>query len=59
MCARVREYQTLAGVVLVIGLALWMWVAWRRSSAALFWLCAFAVVYVPISNALPLNATVA
>jgi tetratricopeptide (TPR) repeat protein len=57
--ARLREYQTLGGVMLLIGFVVWMRWAGRRSPAALFCLCAFAVAYVPISNALPLNATVA
>jgi protein O-mannosyl-transferase len=57
--ARLREYQTLAGVLLTVGFVLWVGWAWWCSSSALFCLCAFAVAYVPISNALPLNATVA
>lgn len=57
--ARVREYQTLAGVLLLLGLGAWTWHSWRRAPAAAFCLGAFVIAYVPISNAFPLNATVA
>lgn len=57
--ARHREYQTLAGVLLLIGFGLWVRHAWRRSPTAAFCLGAFLLAYLPISNALPLNATVA
>ena len=57
--ARRREYQTLAGVLLLIGLALWARCGWRRAPVAALCLGAFAVAYLPISNVFPLNATVA
>lgn len=57
--ARVREYQTLAGVLLLIGFVLWIKFVVRRAPAAAFSLAAFVVAYVPISNAFSLNATVA
>ena len=57
--ARLREYQTLLGLALVAGLAVW-WRWSRRAApeAALALLCA-AIAYLPISNLFSLNATVA
>jgi Flp pilus assembly protein TadD len=57
--ARMREYQTLAGVVLIIGLGFWLRWAKRREPLACTALVAFLISYFPISNAFPLNATVA
>ncbi len=57
--ARRREYQTLAGVLLLIGFALWARHCGRRAPVAAVCLGAFVIAYVPISNAFPLNATVA
>jgi cytochrome c-type biogenesis protein CcmH/NrfG len=57
--ARLREFETLAGVVLLIAFAAWARYAWRRERIAGLCLAAFAVAYIPISNALPLNATIA
>jgi Flp pilus assembly protein TadD len=57
--ARMREYQTLAGVVLIIGFALWLRWTRGREPLACTALVAFVISYLPISNALPLNATVA
>lgn len=57
--ARRREYQTLAGVLLLLGFALWVRFAARREPVAAFCLGAFAVAYLPISNVFSLNATVA
>jgi tetratricopeptide (TPR) repeat protein len=57
--ARLREYQTLAGVLLLLGFALWFRSALRRAPTAALLLAAFILAYLPISNALPLNATVA
>jgi tetratricopeptide (TPR) repeat protein len=57
--ARLREYQTLAGVMLLIGFALWVRSSCRYAPIAALCLGAFVVAYVPISNAFSLNATVA
>ena len=57
--ARLREFETLGGVLLLLGFAFWVRFAWRRAPGAAFCLAAFAVAYVPISNAFPLNATIA
>jgi len=57
--ARLREYQTLAGALLLVGFALWARFAARRVPVAAFCLGAFALAYLPISNVFSLNATVA
>ena len=57
--ARLREYQTLLGVLLVLGLAAWWRWAHRRAPDAALALSAAALAYVPISNLFSLNATVA
>ncbi len=57
--ARLREFQTLGGVLLLVALAVWLRFATRRAPAAAFCLGGFAVAYVPISNVFSLNATVA
>ena len=57
--ARLREYQTLAGVLLLVGLALWIRHAVRRVPVGAFCLGAFALAYLPISNLFSLNATLA
>lgn len=57
--ARALEYQTLAGVLLLIGFALWIRHSFRRESTAALCLAAFVVAYLPISNLFPLNATIA
>jgi len=57
--ARLREFETLGGVLLLFGFALWARFAWRRAPGAAFCLGAFALAYLPISNAFPLNATIA
>ena len=57
--ARAREYETLAGVLLVIGLGVWIGYCFRQVPAAAFALTAFAVAYLPISNLFSLNATIA
>ena len=57
--ARLREYQTLAGVLLLVGFGA---VACARGGArpsAALCLGAFVIAYVPISNVFSLNATVA
>ena len=57
--ARMLEYQTLAGVLLILGFALWMGYCFRREPAAALCLLAFVIAYLPISNVFPLNATIA
>ncbi len=57
--ARLREYQTLLGIVLLIGIVAWWRWAWRRERAAALCLAAFLLAYLPISNLFSLNATVA
>jgi cytochrome c-type biogenesis protein CcmH/NrfG len=57
--ARFREAQTLAGVLLLLGFALWARHCFRRAPVAALCLTAFIIAYVPISNAFPLNATIA
>jgi len=50
---------TLAGVLLLIGFALWFRYGLRRVPTASLCLAAFTLAYLPISNLLPLNATIA
>ena len=57
--ARMLEYQTLAGVLLLLGFALWMRYCFRRQPAAALCLLAFVIAYLPISNVFSLNATIA
>ncbi len=58
--ARMREYETLAGVLLLIGFGAWMRFCFRRRlSTAAFCLTAFLIAYLPISNLFSLNATLA
>ncbi len=57
--ARFREYQTLLGVLLIIALVIWLRWTKRNDHAAFACLVAFVTAYLPISNLLPLNATVA
>jgi len=57
--ARLLEYQTLAGVLLFAGFAFWWTRAWRNAPAAALCLGAFLIAYLPISDLLPLNATMA
>jgi Flp pilus assembly protein TadD len=57
--ARLREFQTLAGVLLFIGFAAWARSSLKRDPTATLCLGAFVVAYIPISNVFPLNATVA
>lgn len=56
---RLREYQTLLGVLLILGVAAWLRREWRARSPAALCLCAAVVAYLPISNLFSLNATVA
>ena len=57
--ARLREYQTLLGVLLAIGFVLWM--RWTKRSSQAGWICllGFLIAYLPISNLFTLNATAA
>lgn len=57
--ARRLEYLTLAGVLLLVGLGLWMVRSFRREPLAALCLVAFVIAYLPISNLSPLNATIA
>ena len=57
--ARQREYQTLLGVLLILGLIAWWRRGQRRDPHIGLALGAFLVAYLPISNLFPLNATVA
>ena len=57
--ARWREYQTLLGVLLAIGLARWLEWANRNSKAIWISLLGFLIAYLPISNLFTLNATAA
>jgi protein O-mannosyl-transferase len=57
--ARMLEYQTLAGVLLIAGFVFWWRRAWRNAPAAALCLGAFLIAYLPISDLLPLNATMA
>ena len=57
--ARLREYQTLLGVLLAVALALWWRWAWRRERDAALWLTAAGLAWLPVSNLFSLNATVA
>jgi tetratricopeptide (TPR) repeat protein len=57
--ARLREYQTLLGVLLAVSLAWWWRWAWRRERDAALWLTAAGLAWLPVSNLFSLNATVA
>ena len=57
--ARQREYQTLLGVLLILGLAAWWRLGRRRDPNIALALGAFLVAYLPVSNLFSLNATVA
>jgi tetratricopeptide (TPR) repeat protein len=57
--ARLREYQTLLGALLILGLAGWLRGVWREPSPAALCLLAAITAYLPISNFFSLNATVA
>ena len=57
--ARLREYETLAGILLIGGFALWWRRANRKEPAVAFCLGAFLIAYLPVSDLFPLNATMA
>jgi len=57
--ARLREAQTLAGIVIAFGLVWWWRKARRLAPDAALALACFAVTWMPVSNLFSLNATVA
>ncbi|HEX8281565.1 MAG TPA: tetratricopeptide repeat protein, partial [Chthoniobacterales bacterium] len=54
-----RELQTLAGVILIAGFLWWMLRERKRDRAVFAFLLLTVVSYLPVSGAVPLNATVA
>ena len=57
--ARLREFQTLLGVLLALGFGLWLRWIQSHSKAGLLCLLGFLVAYLPVSNLFTLNATAA
>ncbi|MEA3212468.1 MAG: protein O-mannosyl-transferase [Chthoniobacter sp.] len=57
--AQFREYQTLLGVLLIVGFAAWWRRAWRTAPEVALCLAAGVLAYLPVSNLFSLNATVA
>lgn len=57
--ARMREFQTLLGALLIAGFVVWARWARRREPLVCALLAAFLLAYLPVSNLFPLNATVA
>ena len=57
--ARLREAQTLAGCLIALGLVLWARRAIRRAPDAAVALACFVATWLPVSNFISLNATVA
>ncbi|MDB6151243.1 MAG: Tetratricopeptide 2 repeat protein [Chthoniobacter sp.] len=57
--ARRREYQTLGGVLLIVALGTWFLRARRNAMPIALCLAAAGLTYLPTSNLLSLNATVA
>ena len=57
--ARKREFQTLLGILLILGLGAWWRRARRLDPNIALALGAALVAYLPVSNLFPLNATVA
>jgi len=57
--ARLREAQTLAGIVIAAGLVWWWRRARRHSPNAALALVCFVVTWAPVSNLFSLNATIA
>ena len=57
--ARLRDFQTILGIL--VGLALFVWIRWakRKSAPAFLCLLGFLVAYLPVSNLFTLNATAA
>lgn len=54
-----RELQTLAGIVLIALVAVWLFRARRRTPAVFLFLLLFCATYLPVSGIFPLNATAA
>ncbi len=57
--AKRREWQTLLGVLLILGTGAWLRWVWKTSREAGVALLAALIAYLPISNLFALNATVA
>jgi len=57
--ATLRGYQTLLGLALIVAFAAWWRWARRRLPAAGFFLVAFLIAYLPVSNLFTLNANAA
>lgn len=57
--AQWREFQTLLGAALIVAFAVWMRWARRREPMAFACGLALVIAWLPVSNLLPLNATVA
>lgn len=57
--ARLREYQALLGVLLVIAFGIWLRWAKRKSPALFLFLLGFLAAYLPVSNFFSLNANAA
>ena len=57
--ATMREYQTLLGIALVIGLGVWLRWTRKKLPAAFLFLVAFLLAYLPVSNLFSLNANAA
>jgi Flp pilus assembly protein TadD len=57
--ATLREYEMLLGVLLIAAFVLWLRCSRRQPGATSFFLIAFLIAYLPTSNLLSLNATVA
>jgi len=57
--ASMREYETLAGILLIVAFVFWWRWARRGCPAACIFLPAFVIAYLPTSNLFSLNATAA
>jgi Flp pilus assembly protein TadD len=57
--ARMRDYQTLLGVLLALAFCFWLRWTKRNSTAAFLCLLGFLISYLPVSNLFTLNATAA
>jgi len=57
--AHFRHWQTAFGLALLVALAAWLRWAWKREPQVAFAILGFVATWLPISNFLPLNATVA
>ena len=54
-----RELQTLAGIVLIALILIWLFRSRKRNPAVFLFLLLFIVSYLPVSGIFPLNATAA